>query len=230
MFYIVGTPIGNLEDLSIRQARILSSSEYILAEDTRSTGMLLKKIKELFPTLKAITTPKFISYYKDIEFEKLPQILDLVAADAQISLISQAGMPLISDPGYLLITHIIKRNAPFTVVPGPTAATTALVYSGFSPSHHMFLGFLPRKSGDIRQQVEVLKKIHEADPDTAFIFYDSPNRIKATLGILTELIPQADIVIGRELTKKFEEIVRGKPAELVDRDYRGEITLVIRLS
>lgn len=229
MFYIVGTPIGNLEDLSIRQVRTISSSEYILSEDTRSTGMLLNKIKELFPTLQANTTPKLISYYKDNEFEKLPQILDLVKSDAQIALISQAGMPLISDPGYLLVTHLIKNNLPFTVIPGPTATTTALVYSGFNPAHHMFIGFLPKKPNDLNKVLERLKALAAIEKDIVFIAYESPKRIDDTLAILAESLPDADVVISRELTKKFEEVVRGKPKDLKGGEYRGEITLVLKI-
>lgn len=229
MFYVVGTPIGNLEDLSLRQARVITESEYILSEDTRSTGMLLQKIKELFPSLQSSTTPQLISYYKDNEFEKLPQILELVRSGGSICMISQAGMPLVSDPGYLLIKHMIKEGLYFEVVPGPTAAATALVYSGFNPGHHMFIGFLQKKPSEVKKQIERMKEFTKLDKDLVFVVYESPNRIKATLDSLQELAPEADIVVCRELTKKFEEIVRGKPADLKDRDYRGEITLVIKL-
>lgn len=227
MLYVVGTPIGNLEDLSIRQAKIIVSSEYILSEDTRSTGILLQKIKELFPDLNRETTPQLISYYKDNEFEKLPQILELVRSGAQIALVSQAGMPIVSDPGLLLVSRLIKEHIPFTVIPGPTAATHALVASGFNPTPHMFVGFLPKKPNDLKKLIEKMRKHSELEKNMVFIAYESPNRINDTLQLFDSLMPASQLVIGRELTKKFEELVRGMPSELKMREYKGEITLVI---
>lgn len=227
MLYVVGTPIGNLEDLSLRQARVISESEYILSEDTRSTGILLIKIKELFPSIQSGTTPQLISYYKDNEFEKLPQILELMRTANKVSMISQAGMPLVSDPGYLLIKHMIKEGLPFEVIPGPTAAATALVYSGFNPGHHMFIGFLQKKPNDVKKQIERLKEFSTHDKNLIFVAYESPKRIQSTLEILNEIVPDVHVAVCRELTKKFEEISRGKPADLKDREYRGEITLVL---
>lgn len=240
MLYIVGTPIGNLEDLSIRQARVISASEIILSEDTRSTGILLQKIKELFPNVNNSSTtrpeggpplgdPQLVSYYKDNEFEKLPQILELVRSGKHISVISQAGMPLISDPGFLLVKHLVKEGLPYTVIPGPTAISTALVYSGFNPAHHMFIGFFPKKSSDVKKQIEKLKELAMIDKELVFVAYESPNRLRNTLRVLHDTASEAEIVVCRELTKKFEEIVRGKPLDLASRDYKGEITLVLKV-
>ena len=143
MLYVVATPIGNLDDLSIRQAKTLATSDIILAEDTRSAHTLLDAIKKRF--ILPVTCSTVWSYYKEKEFEKLPEIIELLKQNKNISLISEAGTPLISDPGYLLVKNCIQRNLPMTVIPGASAITTALIYSGFNPHQHMFFGFFPKK-------------------------------------------------------------------------------------
>ncbi len=226
MLYIVSTPIGNLDDLSLRQAKTLSSSDIILAEDTRSAKTLLDAIKIRFNIPEVCST--VWSYYKEKEFQKLPEIIDLLKEGKNISLISEAGTPLVSDPGYLLVKSCIKRNLPITVIPGLSAATTALIYSGFDPGEHMFLGFFPRKEGQIFQLIERLKQIKTIFPDMVFIFYESPLRIKETLRCIDTSKFKVEVVIAREMTKKFEEIIHGPVDELMKRDYKGEITVVIK--
>jgi 16S rRNA (cytidine1402-2'-O)-methyltransferase len=226
MLYVVATPIGNLDDLSIRQAKTLATSDIILAEDTRSANILLDAIKKRF-TLP-VTCSKIWSYYKEKEFEKLPEIIELLKQEKNISLISEAGTPLVSDPGYLLVKNCIQRNLPITVIPGPSAITTALVYSGFNPGEHMFLGFFPRKQSQIFQLIERLKQIKTIFPDMVFVFYESPLRINETLKCFVTAKWEPEIVICREMTKKFEEIIRGPIDELIRRDYKGEITVVIK--
>lgn len=226
MLYVVGTPIGNLEDLSIRQAKTIIMADIILTEDTRSTGYLLEKIKLLF-SLVPSDSQRLISYYKEKEFEKLPEIIDLLKEDKNIALISQAGMPLISDPGSLLIKTSVKEQIPIVVVPGPTAFTTALVASGFSFDSFTFLGFLPKKESLLKKILLKIKDIKNILPKTVFTAYESPERINKTLEIINELLPDSEVVVAREMTKKFEEVVRGAPLELLKRTYKGEITLVI---
>lgn len=225
MFYIVGTPIGNLEDLSIRQSRIIAQAQYILTEDTRSTGLLLQKIADLF-VLAVNPKQKLISYYKEKEFEKLPQVLTLIKEGAEVVLISQAGMPLVSDPGSLLVRQLIVEQIPFTVIPGPTAFVTAAVYSGFDCSALKFLGFLPKKTNDLVKLIKEAKSSHDEKKDIVFAAYESPNRLHATLALFAQWHPQANLCICRELTKKFEEVVRGSASDLMKREYKGEITLV----
>ncbi len=226
MLYVVGTPIGNLDDLSYRASKALTESDIILTEDTRSTGILLNRIQGLF---NLIPKPDYrlISYYKEKEFDKLPMVLDLLKDEKIVSLISEAGMPLISDPGSLLMKHVIREDLPYTVIPGPSAVTTALLHSGFKAEKWMFIGFLPKKENDIKKELNKIKKIKEIDKEIVFIAFESPNRIKDTLNIINEILPESDVVVTRELTKKFEEIARGKASELSTRDYRGEITLLI---
>lgn len=226
MLYIVGTPIGNLDDLSYRQARIIMSSDILLTEDTRSTGLLLKVIEEIFP-FKRNPEQRMISYYKEKEFQKLPEVIELLEEGKEISLISQAGMPLISDPGSFLIQHIVKRNIPFTVIPGPSAVTTAFIHSGFKSEQFMFLAFLPKKQGQLRNVLLKCAETKKLFKEMVFIAFESPNRIHKTLSIINDVLPESEVVVTRELTKKFEEIKRGKVSELISKDYKGEITLLI---
>ncbi|PIY68857.1 16S rRNA (cytidine(1402)-2'-O)-methyltransferase [Candidatus Roizmanbacteria bacterium CG_4_10_14_0_8_um_filter_39_9] len=238
MFYIVGTPIGNLEDLSLRQARIISEADLILAEDTRRAGILLDQIHSFFPNLpNPPNRPKLISYYKDREFEKLPYIIELLTKSpttndqrpmTNIVLISDSGMPLISDPGQLLINYLSKHAIPFTVIPGPTALTTALVASGLKSNSFHFFGFLPKKGNELKKVIEISKEIAKFDKKTVFIGYESPNRLHETLLIMNEVIPEVHVCICRELTKKFEEVSRGTSAELMKRKYKGEIVLLFQ--
>ena len=228
MLYIVGTPIGNLEDLSIRQAKTIAAADYLLTEDTRSTGFLLQKITELFQ-LQINPEHKLISYYKEKEFEKLPEIIELIETEKNIVLMSESGMPLISDPGHLLVKTLIKRNIPFTVIPGLTAVTTGIIYSGFNPNQFMFLGFMPKKQSEIVRLIDQSRQITQVIKDISFIFYESPNRLHETLKVLNKHIPSSQVCICRELTKKFEEVSRGTPADLLKREYKGEITLIIKL-
>lgn len=230
MLNIVSTPIGNLDDLSIRQAKTLATSDIILAEDTRSAKTLLDAIKIRFNLPDVCST--VWSYYQEKEFQKLPEIIDLLKEGKSISLISEAGTPLVSDPGYLLVKSCIQRNLPITVIPGPSAVTTALIYSGFNPNPpaggHMFFGFFPKKQSQVFQLINRLKQIKIIFPEMVFVFYESPLRIKETLQCIDTSKFDIEVVICREMTKKFEEIIRGPVNELIKRDYKGEITVVMR--
>jgi len=227
MLNIVGTPIGNLDDLSLRAAKTIASSDIILAEDTRSAHILLNFIKSSF--MLRVTCSMIWSYYKDVEFQKLPEILELLKDGKNITLISESGMPLISDPGFLLVKNCIKNNISITVIPGPTAVTTALIYSGFEPENFMFLGFLPKGESKVNQCINTLIQTKKLFKKIVFVFYESPKRINNTLEILSRLLPESEVCICRELTKKFEEISRGHPAQLLTRTYRGEITILLTL-
>lgn len=225
MLNIVGTPIGNLDDLSYRQAKTIAEAEIILTEDTRSTGYLLKKITELF-TFTLNPKQRLISYYKEKEFEKLPQVMEWLEDEKNIVLISQAGMPIISDPGHLLMKTVIKRDIPYSIIPGPSAVTTALLHSGYKASEWMFIGFLPKKESEVKH---ILKKCQETQSlfeDAVFIAFESPNRLPETLKILNEVYPESEVTVTRELTKMYEAAVRGTPSELLKYTYKGEITLV----
>jgi 16S rRNA (cytidine1402-2'-O)-methyltransferase len=226
MLYIVTTPIGNLDDLSIRQAKTLATSDIILAEDTRSAYTLLEAIKKRFTF--PVTCSAVWSYYKEKEFEKLPEIIDLLEQGKNISIISDAGTPLISDPGFLLVKTAIKKNLPMTVIPGPSAVVTALTVSGLEPKNFMYLGFLPKKESEKIKIINKLIEMKKSFTDIVFVFYDSPLRIKETLQCFKTLKWNPEIVICREMTKKFEEIIRGNAEDLMKRDYKGEITVLVK--
>lgn len=235
MLNIVSTPIGNLEDLSIRQAKTLISSDIILAEDTRSARILLDFIKKTFPQLLTanhqLLNIKLISYYKEKEFEKLPEIIKYLKENKNISLISESGTPLISDPGYLLVKTCIKENIPITHIPGPSAVISSIILSGFNPSQFMFFGFLPKKQSQKIQLFNQLKQIKKILPEAVFIFYESAKRINNTLEIIISLKTakwNPEIVVCRELTKKFEEVIRGKPDKIINIQYKGEITILLK--
>lgn len=229
MLHIVATPIGNIEDISLRAARTLLKSEIILAEDTRDAGMFLRRLNELF-NFNVSIYPKLISYYKDNEFQKLSEVIDLLKQDKNISMISQSGMPLISDPGSLLIKTLIKAKLPFDVIPGPSALTASVGYSGFPLKNILFLGFLPKKESEIIKLIDKSKQSAAIMKQLIIVFYESPMRIEKTLKIIAEKLPDNEICICREMTKKFEEIIRGKAKDIKLNIIKGEFTVVLNLT
>lgn len=228
MLYIVSTPIGNLDDLSIRQAKTLINSDIILAEDTRSAKILLDAIKDRFPKLTVNHLQLTISYYKEKEFEKLPEVIEWLKQSKNISLISESGTPLLNDPGYLLVKACIKEEIPFAVIPGPSAVINSLILSGFNPKEFLFFGFFPKKQGQKLHYINIMESVKKLVPDCVFVFYESSQRINETLRYIDTSKLNVEIVICREMTKKFEEIIRGKAEELLKRNYKGELTVVIQ--
>lgn len=228
MLYLVSTPIGNIKDISIRQAQTLFESDQILAEDTRTAMTLLHSIKRLnMFNINFGEIPKVVSYYKEKEMEKLPEIIQSLEEGKTISLISEAGMPLISDPGYLLLKSVIQRKLPYTVIPGPSAVTTAILHSGNKSDNFMFLGFLPKKESEIVKILKNIKDVSILFKNTSFIFFESPNRINESLAVIHKHIPESFVTVTRELTKEHEEIVRGNVYDLINREYKGELTIIL---
>ena len=214
--YIVGTPIGNLEDITMRALRILREVRLIAAEDTRKARILLQHYD--------IPTP-LTSYFVGNENRKIHVILDALD-QGDVALISEAGMPGISDPGYPLIKAAIDKGVPVTVIPGPSAHSTALVVSGLPTDRFMFLGFLPRKRSERLSTLSLFKHI-----TASLICYEAPHRLVGALIDLRQTLGNRKIVICRELTKRYEDIWRGDiDAALVhaqEKAPRGEYTLVI---
>ena len=217
--YIVGTPIGNLEDMTFRAVRILQNVDLIAAEDTRHTGKLLQHFQ--------ITTPQ-ISYHEHNRNERIPELLEILQRGKTIALVTDAGMPAISDPGYELVKACIEAELNVIPIPGSTAAITALCTSGLPADRFIFEGFLPTKTKDRQARLQVLK----TEPRT-IILYEAPHRLQQTLQDLTTVLePERQIVLARELTKMFEEIWRGTIAEAIayyetETDPKGEYTVVI---
>jgi 16S rRNA (cytidine1402-2'-O)-methyltransferase len=217
MLYVVATPIGNLGDITLRALKLLEDVDLIAAEDTRHSGMLLKHYK--------IDKP-FVSYHEHNEAMRTAQLIERIAAGEKIALITDAGTPGISDPGARLIRECIKRGLPYTIIPGPSSILTALVGSGFSMEKFFFGGFLPVKSG---RRVRELRAALEREETT--IFFESPYRLTKTLKACIDIMPDRQLCVARELTKKFEEFWRGTADELLTHytahPPKGEIVLVI---
>ena len=214
--YIVGTPIGNLEDMTFRAIKTLSEVDLIAAEDTRVTKNLLSHFK--IPT-------ETISYHRHSNKKREDEIISLLVDGKNIALVTDAGMPAISDPGYELVQRATQENINVIPIPGVSAPITALSVSGFNSDKFLFLGFLPRSKKDI---VKLVEPTLSTNPPICVVAFEAPHRIAKTLTILNELSPDMQIVIARELTKKFEEIIRGTATELAEKiqDLKGEIVLI----
>jgi 16S rRNA (cytidine1402-2'-O)-methyltransferase len=208
------TPIGNLEDVTLRVLSALREADVVACEDTRRTRVLLDRYG---------VRARLVSYHEHNEKARSAELVRRMREGAVVALVSDAGMPLVSDPGYLLVRGCVAAGLPVEVLPGPSAAITALVASGLPADEWHFHGFLPRKKGELR---EVL-----ASGDGTLVAFESPRRVAATLALLAELDPEREAAVCRELTKAHEEIVRGSAAELAaryaDEPPRGEIVLVI---
>jgi 16S rRNA (cytidine1402-2'-O)-methyltransferase len=217
VLYIVSTPIGNMEDITLRALRILREVDLIAAEDTRRTGLLLKHFE--------IQTP-LTSYFEGNELKKREYILSKLKEDKNIALVSDAGTPGISDPGFRLIQLAIENQISIVPIPGPSAVITALSVSGLPTDAFLFQGFLPHKSKKRRDLLKELEEVRET-----LIFYESPHRFSETLKDILEILGDREIVLTRELTKVYEEIMRGKVSQIQnmigERKLKGEITLVV---
>ncbi|WP_205665651.1 16S rRNA (cytidine(1402)-2'-O)-methyltransferase [Anoxybacter fermentans] len=216
--YLVGTPIGNLEDITYRAVRILREVDLIAAEDTRHT----RKLLEYFD-IKTPTT----SYHEHNEIKKGPQLIEKILKGSSIALVTDAGMPGISDPGYRLVLMAWEANVEVIPIPGPTALITALVTSGLETDRFTFEGFLPRKKNQRKKKLQELIK----EPRT-MVFYEAPHRLIETLEDLKEVMGESRMVmVARELTKKHEEKVRGTVKEVLAKfkqdSPKGEIVLVV---
>jgi len=217
MLYVVATPIGNLGDITLRAVEALKSADVIAAEDTRHSGLLLKRLEIKKP---------FVSYYQHNEAARTTELVERLGRGENVALITDAGTPGLSDPGLRLIRECIKRELPFTIIPGASSILMALLGSGFSTEKFSFRGFLPVKSG---QRERELRAATERD-ETA-IFFESPYRLTKTLAACINIMPERQLCVARELTKKFEEFRRGVASELLAHYQahppKGEIVLVI---
>jgi 16S rRNA (cytidine1402-2'-O)-methyltransferase len=207
MLYIIATPIGNLKDITLRAVETLEQIDVLLCEDTRKTGLLLQN-------LKIGNKPKLLSFYDEVEQQKIPQIIEMLKEGLEIGLVTDAGTPLISDPGWLLVKKCQELGLSYTALPGACAVVNAAVLSGLPIQRFCFLGFMPKKEGDIRKVLEKYKGF-----DGAKIIYESPLRTEKTVKIVQEMGGEVRII--REMTKKFEEVKTN-----LDGDTRGEVVIV----
>lgn len=215
--FVVATPIGNLEDITLRALRVLAEVDLIAAEDTRITRKLLSRY--------GISTP-LTSYHRHSSPAKMESIIRQLQAGKNIALVSDAGMPGVSDPGSELVRRCVEAGIPLVPIPGASAVTTALAVSGLQTQEFVFIGFLPRSKAKLRRALDALAQ----DPRTLVIF-ESPHRILKTLTAINEIFGDRPLAVMRELTKKFEEIYRGTAAEALahfsQQPPRGEFTLVV---
>lgn len=214
--YLVATPIGNLEDISIRALKILREVQLIAAEDTRHTGKLL--------THFGIHT-QLTSYYEHNELQKLDEILSVLAV-GDVALVSNAGTPLINDPGYVLVKAVMKAGYLVSPIPGPCAPIAALIASGLPSDSFLYLGYLPRKRGDRRALLNSVERMQYT-----LIFLETPHRLLVALSDMIAVLGDRKVGIARELTKLHEEFFRGNLSEAIqyfeEKSPRGEFTLVV---
>jgi len=215
--YLVATPIGNLEDITLRALRTLKECDVVAAEDTRRTGRLLKHFGIAKPLL---------SCFQFNEARCSAEILERLGRGEKVALVTDAGSPGISDPGERVVRAVRARELRVESVPGPCALIAALTASGLPADEFHFIGFLPHKSGQRRKQLEALR--HFAG---TLVLYESPYRLEKLLGELNETFPGRQVVLARELTKRFEEFLRGTPAQLLElvqaRSLKGEFVVLI---
>ena len=233
--YIVSTPIGNLEDITIRALKILFSVDFIACEDTRKTSFLLHQLQKKFASLyandiKPTDKPILISYYDEVEFKKATEIVDLLTEGRNVALVTDSGTPLISDPGFKLVNECINRNIKVMSIPGPSSVLSALTISGLPTNQFIFLGYLPlKKSKRIKILTDLNLFFHKSlHLKPTVIIFESPHRLKECLNAIKEIFGDIEIVIVRELTKIHEEVWRGKisncPVTL-----KGEMVLLFNI-
>jgi 16S rRNA (cytidine1402-2'-O)-methyltransferase len=215
--YLVATPIGNLEDITLRALRVLKECDVVAAEDTRHTGQLLHHY--------GISRP-LISYFRFNEARRGEEILERLRRGERVALVTDAGTPGISDPGERVVAAALAAGLRVEPVPGPCALVAALTASGLPTDEFHFVGFLPHKSGQRRKELERLRAV-----TVPLVLYESPHRITRLLEELGAVMPEREVVLARELTKRFEEILRGKPTELLRvaqaRHLRGEFVVLL---
>lgn len=215
--YLVPTPIGNFQDMTFRAVEVLQTVDFVCAEDTRNTGILLKHFD--IPV-------KQISFHEHNAYDKIPELIALLKDGKRLAQVSDAGMPSISDPGHDLVKAAIEEGIPVISLPGASAGITALIASGLAPQPHVFYGFLPRKAGQQKEFFESKK----AYPETQ-IFYESPYRVLDTLSNMQDIYGDRPIVLVRELTKIYEEYQRGTISEIMEHitqvPLKGECLLIV---
>ncbi len=216
--YIVATPLGNLEDITLRALRVLGEVSLIATEDTRTTGRLLKHFDIRCP---------MVSYSEHNKITRLDKITAALAQGEDVALVSEAGTPLLSDPGYELVQAVLAQERPVVPIPGPSAITAALSAAGLPPDRFLFAGFLPRKGGERRRRLEQLRR-----EQATLVLFESPHRLRAALADMVAVLGgEWQVAVCRELTKLHEEIWRGTLAgalaEWTRRDPRGECSVVV---
>jgi 16S rRNA (cytidine1402-2'-O)-methyltransferase len=218
MLSLVATPIGNLKDITLRALEVLKTADVVACEDTRRTGQLLKHYE--------ISPPRFLSFHEHSGPGRVREVIELLKEGKKVALVSDAGSPLISDPGFPLLREAIREGIPLEAIPGPTAVIAALAVSGLPTERFTFWGFLPAKSGQRRRELETALNLEHT-----VVFFETPHRIAKVLQEMSEIFGEREAALCRELTKKFEEVARGTLTELAEmfgkRKPLGEMVIVM---
>jgi 16S rRNA (cytidine1402-2'-O)-methyltransferase len=220
MLAVCATPIGNLDDVTLRVLAELRGASVVLCEDTRRTRILLER--------HGISAP-LVSYHRHNEEARVPEVLERLRRGERVALVSDAGLPGVNDPGARLVRRVAAEGLAVSVLPGPSAVETALVASGVDAPRYQFVGYLPRREAELRGLARRLAQTWTG----AVVAFESPRRLPASLAVLAQELPAAAGAVCRELTKRFEEVVRGTTAELAERfaePPRGEVTVVLSLA
>lgn len=216
--YIVATPIGNAQDITLRALHLLKQADTILCEDTRVTGKLLM--------IHGISRKKTLAYHEHNAEKMRPKVLEKLQAGEVVVLVSDAGTPLINDPGYKLVRDCAEQGLPYTGAPGASSVIAALVLSGLPSDRFLYLGFLPNKSGQRKKTLEEIKSVN-----ATLILLESPRRAAACLQDMADVLGEREVALTREITKKFEEVKRGTLQELAtyyeDKEIKGEVVLIV---
>lgn len=238
--YIVATPIGNLEDITIRAVKTLQNVDAIACEDTRKTGLLLSRILPIHTntTNSAMQNnnpirPRLISYYEQNEMQRMPEVINALKNGLNIALVSDAGTPTVSDPGFKLVREAIKEGIKVESIPGPSSVISSLVVSGLPTDKFLFVGYPPKKPGHRKKLFQSFTLIHQCIKVT-YILFESPHHLVRTLIGMKEIFGDIDIVLTRELTKIHEEIRREKISISIDHfsktNPKGEFVILFNLN
>lgn len=234
ILYLISTPIGNMEDISLRAIKTIGTVDVLLCEDTRHTGLLLQWILTNYALRISnyeFKKPKLLSYQEFNERRRIPEVIGLLKQGLNIGLVTDAGTPTISDPGFKLVREAIGEGIKVEAIPGASAILTALVSSGLATDKFTFLGYLPKKQGQRKKILESCKNAMQCMSTKTIIFFESPYRLIDSLNDIKEILGDIQIVICRELTKIHEEIFRGKVSEALthfqNKSIKGELTIII---
>lgn len=229
--YVIGTPLGNLKDITLRALEALEKVDVLVCEDSRVTSRL---INHYIASGQLTKKPRYVPYNEFNEDRIFQQVIDLVVSGSQVGLVSDAGMPTISDPGYRVIRAALDAQLDLEIIPGPTALTTALPWSGIGGEMVFYVGFLPKTSGKAVKILEEAQKLMTALPSARLVLYVSPHRLLKDLQHILDVMGDAHVVLMRELTKQFEERVEGTVRVLLEKysktKVKGELVLVIGAS
>lgn len=238
VLFVVSTPIGNLEDITLRAIKTLLNVDLIACEDTRKTGQLLlyfRKRSFTFLTKEEKMSdkkPRLLSYYEHNEEERISEIINYLKSGRNVALVSSAGTPTISDPGFKLVRECVRRKIKVVPIPGASGILASLVVSGLPTDKFVFLGFLPKKNG---KKITLFKQLlffsQKMKKFPTIIFYESPSRVGTTLKLILKILTDVEIVITRELTKVHEEIWRGKVSQALTyfKKPKGEFTILLNI-